>query len=122
MKRISLPALLILIAATAPPAAAGTTVPVCPPQWLAELLRGYHIASACTVEDRDVPSNEGIVRQPRSVAVDLPTDIVPIRFQNAVVPEPRGDGGKAFLEHSTDGRGLSATRPARRTKQTSEAP
>lgn len=123
MKRIASAALLILIAGTVQPAAA-TTVPICPPQWMAELLQGY-IAFACTVEDEGAGGDEGIVRQARAMPGEITSGAVPIPYESRVVPEPRGEEDayrEAYREYSTEGRGLSANRPPRRTRESTEAP
>jgi len=117
MKRI-LPALLILIAASARPAAAELRVPICPPSWMMDLLRGHSIAFSCSIEDYGAPVEDGIIRGPRTEPVELPSDIIPMRRELA----RDRDGRDAYREFSTDGAAdHSAGRPAGRVREASEA-
>ncbi|MGH2571418.1 MAG: hypothetical protein ACRDGR_09340 [bacterium] len=94
MKTIALA--LACIAAIAPPAVAdeGMFVPVCPPQWLADLLRDYSILMSCPMDDEG-GAEEAVRPFDRKEPAEDATDTIP-RLQEAPVPD--GDHDQAFQE------------------------
>jgi hypothetical protein len=97
MKTIALA--LACIAAIAPPAAADDMfVPVCPPRWLADLLRDYSIQMSCPMDDEG-GAEEALRPFDRKESAEDATDTIPLNREGLV---PDDDRGEAFREHSID--------------------